>query len=112
MSGSKQVEQEIITAFCTPEFIRKEYAKVVQAVANDAGVVFEGAAHDNYVPRDAFIEVNRHKVIPRFLGTLYLTFVEEETRAFIKKFKNPVVDFSKLQKLITVAAKRIMKDVF
>ena len=116
--GAKQVEQEIITAFCTPEFIRKEYAKVVQAVADDADIVLymgdkepcaDVAPFEQY---DAFIELNRHKIIPRFLGTLYLTFVQEECRTFIKKFKNPVVDFSKLQKLIIVAAKRTMREVF
>ena len=124
--GAKQTEQEIVTAFCTPEFIRKEFAKVVLLVANDANVRFNerdpltkitcdvaGIYNDQeVVDRDQFIEANRHKVIPRFLGTVYLEFIEEETRAFVKKFRNPVVDFSKLQKLIIVAAKRTMKDVF
>ena len=124
--GAKQTEQEIVTAFCTPEFIRKEFAKVVQLVANEANVRFsecdpltkiscEFAGIDTdqeVVDRDQFIETNRHKVIPRFLGTVYLEFIQEETRAFVKKFKNPVVDFSKLQKLIIVAAKRTMRDIF
>lgn len=61
---------------------------------------------------DAFVAANRHKIIPRFLGTVYHEFVVEEMWAAVKKFKNPVVDFSKLNKLLTVAAKRTMKDVF
>lgn len=131
--GAKQVEQEIVTDFCTPEFIRKEFAKVVQAVANEAKVTFtapdpliDKALTDiaveaagmtpneplEVVDRDQFIEVNRHKILPRFLGTVYLTFIEEEIRAFVKQFKNPVVDFSKLQKLVTLASKATMREVF
>ena len=64
------------------------------------------------VERCGFIEQNRHKIIPRFIGTVYWDFIEEETRAFVKKLKNPVVDFSKLQKLVTLAAKRVMKEIF
>lgn len=124
--GAKQTEQEIVTEFCTPEFIRKEFARVVQAVANDANVRFgecdpltkitcdvAGISTDQeVVDREQFIEVNRHKILPRFLGTVYLEFIDEEVRTFVKKFKNPVIDFSKLQKLIIVAAKRTMKDIF
>jgi hypothetical protein len=104
--GEKIVEQEIVTAFCTPEFIRKTFAKVVGLVADECGRQL-GSAH-----YDAFVEANRHKVIPRFLGTVYHEFVHEECWAFVKKYKNPVVDFSKLQRLITLAAKRTMKDIF
>jgi ATP-dependent RNA circularization protein (DNA/RNA ligase family) len=107
--GAKQVEQEIVTAFCTPEFIRKEFAKVVLLVSDEVEPDLRPWTDDE---RDMFIEKYRHKVIPRFLGTVYLEFIQEEVRAFVKKFKNPVVDFSKLQKLVTLAAKRTMKDIF
>lgn len=103
--GEKQTEQEIVTDFCTPEFIRKTWAKVVRLVAAEDGVVFLSHTVE-------FVEANRHKIIPRFLGTVYHEFVQEECWAFVKKFRNPVVDFSKLQRLITLAAKRTMKDIF
>jgi hypothetical protein len=113
--GEKIVEQEIVTDFCTPEFIRKTFAKVVSAVACDLATILkfpENTDVPTAVLYDEFVEANRHKIIPRFLGTVYLEFIEEETRAFVKKYKNPVVDFSKLQRLITLAAKRTMKDIF
>jgi hypothetical protein len=111
--GKKQTEWEIVTAFCTPEFIRKTFAKVVGLVADEANTVLcTEAVGVGAVPYDEFVEANRHKIIPRFLGTVYLEFIEEETRAFVKKYKNPVVDFGKLQKLVTLAAKRTMKDIF
>lgn len=107
--GAKQVEQEIVTAFCTPEFIRKTFAKVVLLVSDEVEPDLRPWTDDE---RTMFIEKYRYKVIPRFLGTVYLEFIQEEVRAFVKKFKNPTVDFSKLQKLIIVAAKRTMREVF
>lgn len=113
-------EQDIIDAFCSDAFIRKTWAKVVQAVANDMGVHLVTDAFDMDSVDDgptmahftAFVEANRYKLIPRFLGTIYWDFIEEETRGFVKKFKSPCVDFSKLQKLVVLAAKTTMKEIF
>lgn len=108
--GQKTVEREIVDRYCTPAFIRKEWAKVCHAVADEFGE-YDVRDADGEVPRE-FIEGNRHRIIPRFLGTLYLTLIEEETRAFVKRFKNPIVDFGKLQKLTINAAKREMAEYF
>lgn len=115
-SGPKQVEREIVAALCTPEFIRKEFAKVVNAVAKEAEtrLILDTMEPESDIEMrwSAFIEVNRGKIIPRFLGTVYHEFVTEECWAFVKKFKNPIVDFGKLQKLVTLVAKVTMKDIF
>lgn len=115
-AGERQIEHEIVEDFLSDAFIEKTWAKVVTAVANDRNVVL---APDNALTLDkneamraTFIEEYRYKLIPRFLGTIYWDFIEEETRNFVKKFKSPVVDFSKLQKLIILAAKRTMKEIF
>lgn len=123
--GELLTEQRIVDDFVGEEFIRKEFAKVVTAVASDAGVVLDTDPPEYDVdgrteilpdpPRTAyaeFVALNRHKIIPRFLGTFYLTFVDEEIRAVVKKLKNPVIDFSKLHRLMTVKAKRTLTEVF
>ena len=43
---------------------------------------------------------------------MWLELVEEEIRQILKKFRNPVIDFSKLQKLSIIAAKQTMREVF
>jgi hypothetical protein len=114
--GGRQIEKEIVEAFCSTAFIEKTFAKVVLAVANDIAPMLEQEQADSlFGPdgiEDSFIEEYRHKIIPRFIGTVYWDFIEEETRGFVKKLKNPVVDFSKLQKLVTLAAKVTMKEIF
>ena len=127
----KFVEKEIVDGFVTAAFIRKEFAKVVNAVASEKLVylfsddysgtlVLDRLAADDdtfatYTGANlygTFVAANRHKIIPRFLGQFYLTFIDEETRTFVKKLKNPVVDFSKLHRLMTVKAKRTLTEVF
>jgi hypothetical protein len=113
--GGRKIEQEIVDTFCSDVFIRKTWSKVVLAVANEkAGdSTADLFLQDGNGPaQGAFVEEYRHKIIPRFIGTVYWDFIEEETRTFVKKLKNPVVDFSKLQKLVTIAAKRVMKEIF
>jgi len=111
--GELITEQRIVDDFVGEEFIRKEFAKVVVLVANDIapGEAFPptGWLEHDY---DEFVALNRHKIIPRFLGTFYLTFVDEEIRGVVKKLKNPVIDFSKLHRLMTVKAKRVLTEVF
>ena len=121
VKGERVVEQEIVDELATAEFVRKEFAKVVHAVAGDQLAflyTYEPPGReefDTYTTCERyaeFVQANRHKIIPRFLGTLFYTFVTEEIRTVIKKWKNPVVDFSKLNKLLTIRAKAIMVEVF
>lgn len=83
------IEKDIVDNFCTEKFIRKEYEKIV----NDAG------------------EWNS-KMIPRLLGVVWHEFVKEETYNFVKKYKNPSVDFKLLNVMITDKIKETMKELF
>lgn len=83
------IEKDIVDNFCTEQFIRKEYEKIV----NDAG------------------EWNS-KMIPRLLGVVWHEFVKEETYNFVKKYKNPSVDFKLLNVMVTDKIKETMKELF
>lgn len=108
IKGEKQTEAEIVHEFATGAWIRKEFAKVVTAVATDMREPLD-VKDGTY---DRFVAANRHKIIPRTLGTLYYVFVQENARDMIKKFKNPVVDFGKLQKLLTIRVKAVLNELF
>lgn len=112
IKGEKQVEAEIVAELCTEAFVRKTFDRVVLLTAEDSGSTFEGAAHDNYIPREHFIEANRGKIIPRFLGTVYHEFVVEEIWTIVKRFKNPTICFRKLQNLLVIASKKLLPEIF
>ena len=81
-----QLEHDIVDKYITEDFVEKEYCKLV----NDMGGW-------------------QSKYIGRLLGTIWHTFIEEETWNIIKKFHNPVIDFSVLNKLVVQRIKEIKK---
>ena len=81
-----QLEHDIVDKYITEDFVEKEYCKIV----NDMGGW-------------------ESKYIGRLLGTIWHTFIEEETWNIIKKFHNPVIDFSVLNKLVVQRIKEIKK---
>lgn len=52
------------------------------------------------------------RYIPRLLNTVFYDLVREETWDFIKKHKNPVIDFKKLTKLVSARVKELIPEVF
>lgn len=84
------IEQLAVDELCTAEFIEKEYAKIVNE--ND------GAWSS--------------KLIPKLIGTVWHTFVVEESWNIVKKYKNPKVDFKILNRLVTEKIKEVKKEVF
>lgn len=84
-----QLEHDIVEKYITEDFVEKEYCKIV----NDMG----GWSS---------------KYIGRLLGSIYHTFIVEESWNFVKTFHNPVIDFSVLNKLVVEKVKDIKKDVF
>ena len=84
-----QLEHDIVEKYITEDFVEKEYCKIV----NDMG----GWSS---------------KYIGRLLGSIYHTFIVEESWNFVKKFHNPVIDFNVLNKLVVEKVKDIKKDVF
>lgn len=83
------VEKSIVEKFLTHEFVEKEFSKIV-------------------------IENNgwESKLIGKLFKTIWYTFISEEIFNILKKFKNPKVDFSLLQKLVVDKIKLIKSDIF
>lgn len=51
-------------------------------------------------------------MIPRLLGVVWHEFVKEEAYNFVKKYKNPTVDFKLLNVMVTDKIKETMKELF
>lgn len=52
------------------------------------------------------------KYIGRLQGSIYHTFIVEESWDFVKKFHNPVTDFNVLNKLVVERVKEVRKGLF
>ena len=86
-----EIEESIVEKFCTDAFIEKELAKIIEDVGDDNW--------DN-------------KYIGRCLNSVYHELISEEAWHFVKKFKNPKIDFSILCVLVTEKTKNVMHDFF
>lgn len=76
VNGTLLVEEKIVDEFLTEAFVQKEKAKIEL----EAGGWFSNC-------------------IPRLLGTVYYEFVREETWNYVKKHKNPKINFQVLNTL-------------
>ncbi len=90
VNGAKLVELAIVDEFLTPEFIKKEQAKII-LVRGDAS--FGG--WDN-------------RWIPELLGRVWYEFIREETTAFLKEYKNPKINFRLLNTLVIKKTKEVI----
>lgn len=52
------------------------------------------------------------KYIPQLLSTVFYDLIREETWSFIKQFKNPVIDFRKLQQYTIHQIKQLRPELF
>lgn len=86
---NRMVEEDIVIEFCTEAFIDKEFSKIV---------------HEN--------EGWQSKYIPMLLGRVWHEFIKEESWNFIKKFKNPKIDYKTLNALVTQKIKATKSEVF
>lgn len=87
MQGESTIEQEIVDQYVTEALVRKELAKI---------------ENDN----------DGKPIQPRLLGVVYHAILTEETWNFVKKFKNPVIDFKRLQKLTNAKTKQFAPEYF
>lgn len=87
------VEEKIIEDYCTSAFIIKEYSKLITNL-NNQGLEWTG------------------KNIPELLGRIFTELVREETINFVHKYKNPVVDFRKLNGLCVAKIKKELPQLF
>lgn len=83
-----EIESVIVDKFVTPEFVEKEFAKLVN----------EGTFEN--------------KLIGKFLGMVWYNFITEEMFNVLRKFKNPKIDFGLLHKLTVERTKQIKSEVF
>jgi hypothetical protein len=86
--GKKQVEMDIAQHYVTEALVSKEYAKIV--------------SDDGW----------QSKKIPQLLNTVYYCVVKEEAWDFVKKHKNPTIDFTKLKNHVFNAVKQIAPNLF
>lgn len=87
------VEVKISHRFATDALIEKEYQKIING--------------DNFDPI-----TERRRIIPCLLQTVYNSIIEEEMWNIIKDYKNPTIDFKRLQKEITNRIKIYKSDLF
>jgi hypothetical protein len=83
----ESVERKIVEEFVTESLIEKEFAKI---------------ALDGW----------ESKKIPQFLHTVYYNLIKEESWEFIKKNKNPTIDFKRLMSMTYAKAKEFKPEVF
>lgn len=88
IKGKGLVEIEIVDQYVTQALVDKVHAKIV----NETGW--------------------HSKAIPQLLGTVYHDLITEETWNFIKKHKNPRIDFKALQRLTTTKIKTLKPELF
>lgn len=89
LKGDKIIETEIVETFVTETLIEKTYAKLL----NDEGSW-------------------SNKLIPRLLETVFYEVIKEETWEFLKKYKNPVINFKTLKSLTMEKVKHVKADLF
>lgn len=82
--GKKIIEEEIVCNFLTDTFIEKEYAKIS-------------------------IDGWSSKLISKLLGVVWHEFIREEMFNIIKKYKNPKIDFKRLQFFVNRKIKEVVK---
>lgn len=84
----KLVEEEIVNDFVTEHLIEKEYAKI--------------ASDDGW----------NSKMIPRLLNTVFYCLVKEESWSYVKKFKNPTIDYKRLYQFTINKVKQVKSELF
>lgn len=89
LNGSTLIEETICNRYVTKALAEKEYAKII-------------TESEGWNP----------KYIPRLLNTVYHCLVTEECWNFVKEFKNPTVDFKRLQFFCTQRVKELLPNVF
>ena len=88
-SAKTEVELHIIENFCTTALIEKTHAKIV--TDNDGW---------------------SSKFIGQLLGRVYHDLVTEECWNFVKKYKNPIINFKRLQQMVIIKIKTVKPELF
>lgn len=89
VQGKKLIEEEIANKFVTSTLVEKEFHKIENEQQGWTG-----------------------KSIPRLLNTIYYCIVKEECWEFVKEFKNPSIDFKRLQHFVFEEVKKKKPELF
>ena len=115
------VEVAIVDEFVTEHLVRKELAKVVEALAGEKGFhltheEIEGGRADkengSLATTDYILANYRKRVIPWIIQQAYNCLIEEELWSALKKHRNPTIDFKTLQGLTTKKVKECLPEIF
>ena len=87
MEGGNLIEEQIVEKYCTESLIEKEYSKIA----------LDGWSSKN---------------IPQLLNTVYYSLIKEESWEFVKEFKNPKIDFKRIQFFVFAKVKKIKSELF
>lgn len=88
LKGKKIIEEQIANEFVTKALVEKVYAKIEN--------------------EDGF----NSKKIPQLLNTVFYDVIREESWNFIKKHKNPIINFKTLQHFIYIEVKNKIPKLF
>lgn len=87
---NQEVEELILEDYVTSNFIEKEYSKIINEHS----------------------EINRKSIIPMLLSKVWYELINEEMWNILKKYKNPTIDFKKLNKKVINKIKEVKADLF
>lgn len=88
VNEKEMVEQEIVNRYVTSSLVDKEYSKIT--------------SDDGW----------QSKFIPRLLNTVYYCLVKEESWNFVKEFKNPIIDYRRLNFITIAKVKELKPELF
>lgn len=86
----KIVEKEIVDKYCSEQFIKKTYRKIL--TRRKTGW--------------------RSEYIPELLSRVFHDFIVEESWNFIKEFKNPTINYKRLKGEVVKKIKEVMAELF
>jgi len=88
IENKNDIEIRIVNQFVTASLVEKEYSKIEVECGWES------------------------KMIPRLLNTVFYCLITEESWNFIKKFKNPTIDYKRLINFTFAKVKEIKHDLF
>ena len=88
VTEKKIIEEAIVNEFVTESLVTKEYSKI----ENESGW--------------------SSKMIPRLLQTVFYELIKEECWNFVKKYKNPTINFNTLLHLTQKRTKELLPNLF
>lgn len=110
--ATKQVEVEIVNQFVTEALVRKELAKILNAVQSEDRLQRIMETEFMELSHAQILAERRKRVIPWILSQTYNCLIEEELWSALKKHRNPTIDFKLLQGLVTHKVKELLPEIF